>query len=73
MGESVDDPVKCLLVDPPTDGDGTTAQRFRLLSAHEISPRLDFVYQSSLPICVRTGKHDSQASARPIPFGTEFR
>ncbi len=31
MGESVDDPVKCLLVDPPADGDGTKAQRFRLL------------------------------------------
>ena len=31
MGESVDDPVKCLLVDPPADGDGTVAERFRLL------------------------------------------
>ena len=31
MGESVNDPVKCLLVDPPADGDGTAAQRFRLL------------------------------------------
>jgi hypothetical protein len=32
MGESVNDPVKCLLLDPPADGDGTTtARKFRLL------------------------------------------
>lgn len=31
MGESVTDAVKCLLVDPPADGDGTKAQKLRLL------------------------------------------
>jgi hypothetical protein len=31
MGESADEPVKCLLLDPPADGDGAAAARFRLL------------------------------------------
>ncbi len=31
MGESVDDSVKCLLVDPPAEGDGAAARKLRLL------------------------------------------
>src|ERR1044071_8206367 len=31
MGQSVADPVKCLLVDPPAEGDGKAAEGFRIL------------------------------------------
>jgi hypothetical protein len=31
MGESVNEPVRCLLVDPPAEGDGAVARRFQLL------------------------------------------
>lgn len=50
MGESVEKPVKCLLVDPPADGDAAKAAQFRILQRMRyiadwisfISPRSPF-------------------------------